>query len=183
MREREGGMLARALVSSAVLAATLVSGCATAPLSPAVIPAPPSATARVTEPAPPPPVTVPEITTCADASVAEVPNSVQAGTELGESPSEPVADTRCAREVMVSTAMSYLGKTAAEFDEVTATLVLREYDPDELLAEALADPSFRLLVAMSDVQPRDGQLSAAEAVDVETAVLKHLDAQLAAGPV
>ena len=172
IRERWGDMFARALATAAALSAVLMAGCATAPLSPAVIAPPRVPVAAVTEPAQPLLVTVPEITTCADstdAGAAEIPGTPDA---------TPLADTRCAREVMVSTAMSYLGKTSAEFDEVTATLVVREYDPDELLAEALADPSFRVLVAMSDVKPRDGRLSAAEAVEVETAVLKHLDAQL-----
>ena len=154
--------------AATIVSAVLTTGCATAPLSPTVMPARPAAVAQVEAPAPAPVVAVPEITTCAEAVHPPPPTDDPA----------PPADTRCAREVMVSTAMSDLGKTSAEFDEISATLVLREYDADELLAEALADPRFRLLVALSDVKPRDGMLSASEAVEVEAAVLKHLDAQL-----
>ncbi|MEM6294818.1 MAG: hypothetical protein AAGA54_26335 [Myxococcota bacterium] len=80
----------------------------------------------------------------------------------------------CSEAIVVASAMSYLGKTTAEFDGVSMVQV--EHDPELLLEEAFADPVFCALVAEADVEPPDGMLTASEAARVEAAVLASLDA-------
>ncbi len=78
-----------------------------------------------------------------------------------------------AQALLLAAAMSHLGKTTAEFDG--HAMVIIEHDPEELLDEAFADPSFCELVAAADIEPRDGLLSAAEAGRLEATVLARLD--------
>ncbi len=68
--------------------------------------------------------------------------------------------------------MSFLGKTAAEFDGWTMVMV--EYDRDALLEEAFANPGFCALVAAADTEPHDGVLTTVEAERLEGAVLASL---------
>jgi len=77
-----------------------------------------------------------------------------------------------AEALLIASAMSYLGKTTAEFDG--HTMVVVEYDPEELLEEAFADPGFCALVAAADAEPHDGVLTTPEASRLETAVLASL---------
>lgn len=77
-----------------------------------------------------------------------------------------------AEALLVSSAMSYLGKTAAEFDG--QTMVVVEYDRDELLEEAFANPGFCALVTAADAEPHDGVLTTVEAEHLEGAVLASL---------
>lgn len=78
-----------------------------------------------------------------------------------------------AEALLIASAMSYLGKTTAEFDGTT--LVVVEHDPEALLDEAFADPGFCALVAASDVEPHDGVLTTDEAERLESAVLAALE--------
>lgn len=77
-----------------------------------------------------------------------------------------------AEALLLSSAMSYLGKTAAEFDG--QTMVVVEYDRDELLEEAFANPGFCALVTAADADPHDGVLTTVEAEHLEGAVLASL---------
>ena len=77
-----------------------------------------------------------------------------------------------AEALLVAAAMSYLGKTAAEFDG--HTMVVVEYDRDLLLEEAFANPGFCALVAAADADPHDGVLTIVEAEQLEGAVLASL---------
>ena len=77
-----------------------------------------------------------------------------------------------AEALLIASAMSYLGKTTAEFDG--HTMVVVEHDPEELLEEAFADPGFRALVAPADADPHDGVLTTPEASRLESAVLARL---------
>ncbi len=151
------------LRSSAFLLLGLsLPACASAPTA-SVVPAPrvaasasPAATTPEPTVSPPPPApprsALPQLAEC-DRDAASI-------------------DEPCPQDILVSSAMSHLGKTAAEFDGVTMVLV--EYDPDELLEEAFSNPEFRRWVANADTDPRDGQLSSAEARAVEEAVLAKL---------
>ncbi len=108
---------------------------------------------------------------------ASTPDSFEA--PRAESPPLPSLevcdlDAPCSQDIMVASTMSYLGKTAAEFDGVSMVQV--DHDPELLLEEAFADPGFCALVAEADVEPRDGVLSASEAARVEAAVLASLEA-------
>ena len=101
--------------------------------------------------------------------------SFEAAAPIEPAPVEPVhiepAESD-AEALLVSSAMSYLGKTAAEFDG--QTMVLVEYDRDELLEEAFANPGFCALVAAADADPHDGVLTTVEAEHLEGAVLASL---------
>lgn len=85
----------------------------------------------------------------------------------------PADDDRCPSEVLHAAAMSWLGKTAAEFDGMQMHVI--EYDEDELQAEARADAAFAELLVSADVAPRDGQLDHVEARAVESRVLSLVD--------
>ncbi len=78
-----------------------------------------------------------------------------------------------AEALLIASAMSYLGKTTAEFDG--ETMIEVEHDPDELLEEAFANPGFCALVLEADADPNDGRLSPPEAERLENAVLASLD--------
>ena len=77
-----------------------------------------------------------------------------------------------AEALLVASAMSFLGKTTAEYDGMSMVLV--EHDPAELLDEAFADRSFCELVAAADIEPHDGVLTAGEAQHLESSVLASL---------
>ena len=77
-----------------------------------------------------------------------------------------------AEALLVASAMSFLGKTAAEYDGMSMVVV--EHDPAELLDEAFANRSFCELVAAADVEPRDGVLTPGEAQHLESSVLASL---------
>jgi hypothetical protein len=87
------------------------------------------------------------------------------------------AESRCPSEVLHAAAMSWLGKTSAEYDGIQ--MVVLEYDEAQLQAEARADAAFAELLLAADVAPRDGRLDRAEAAAVETRVLQLVDGQLA----
>jgi hypothetical protein len=84
------------------------------------------------------------------------------------------AEASDAQALLVASAMSYLGKTAARFDAASMEVEVVEYDPAALLDEAFADPEFCALVAAADIEPHDGVLDAAEASQLEQAVLARL---------
>ncbi|MGH1340251.1 MAG: hypothetical protein ACRBN8_01775 [Nannocystales bacterium] len=77
-----------------------------------------------------------------------------------------------AQALLVASAMSFLGKTTAEYDGMSMVIV--EHDPAELLDEAFADRSFCELVAAADVEPHDGVLTPSEAQHLELSVLASL---------
>ncbi len=77
-----------------------------------------------------------------------------------------------AEALLVASAMSFLGKTTAEYDGMSMVVV--EHDPAELLDEAFADRSFCELVAAADIEPHDGLLTPTEAQRLESAVLASL---------
>ncbi len=78
-----------------------------------------------------------------------------------------------AEALLVASAMSYLGKTTAEFDGMTMVEV--EHDPELLLDEAFADPGFCALVDAADADPHDGVLTTPEAEHLENSVLASLE--------
>ncbi len=82
-------------------------------------------------------------------------------------------DDRCPAEVLHAAAMSWLGKTSAEFDGVQMHVI--EYDEAQLQAEARADAAFAELLVAADVAPRDGMLGRVEARAVESRVLSLVD--------
>lgn len=95
--------------------------------------------------------------------------STQAPTPLPERVDATAPD---AEALLIASAMSFLGKTTAEYDGTSMVIV--EHDPAELLDEAFADRGFCELVAAADVEPRDGRLTLGEAQHLETSVLASL---------
>lgn len=77
-----------------------------------------------------------------------------------------------AEALLIASAMSFLGKTTAEYDGMSMVIV--EHDPTELLDEAFADRGFCELVAAADIEPRDGRLTVGEAQQLESSVLASL---------
>lgn len=77
-----------------------------------------------------------------------------------------------AEALLVASAMSFLGKTTAEYDGMSMVAV--EHDPAELLDEAFANRSFCELVAAADIEPHDGVLTPGEALRLESSVLASL---------
>ncbi len=104
-------------------------------------------------------------TTAAPASFA----SVEAPAPLPERVDTTAPD---AEALLIASAMSFLGKTTAEYDGTSMVIV--EHDPAELLDEAFADRSFCELVAAADVEPHDGRLTLGEAQQLESSVLASL---------
>lgn len=90
----------------------------------------------------------------------------------------PADDPRCPSEVLLAAALSYLDTTVAQFDGTYVEAV--EYDPEDVLSEARADPRFRQILAAADVEPTDGRLGPAEAREAERQVLEIVDARYAA---
>lgn len=76
---------------------------------------------------------------------------------------------RCPSEILHAAAMSWLGKTTAEYDGFEMKLV--QHDEAEVQAEARADAAFAELLLSADVAPRDGHLDRAESAAVEERVL------------
>lgn len=109
---------------------------------------------------------------------AAAPVSMPAAADCSSDGVEP--DARCPEEILVSAAMSWLGKTAAEFDGTTMVVV--EHDPELLLQEAHEDPDFRRMLVDADVGPSDGQLDRDEALAVEARVLAAVEARYAMIP-
>lgn len=77
-----------------------------------------------------------------------------------------------AEALLVASAMSFLGKTTAEYDGMSMVVV--EHDPAEILDEAFANRNFCELVAAADVEPHDGVLTPREAQHLESSVLASL---------
>jgi hypothetical protein len=87
-------------------------------------------------------------------------------------------DTRCPADVLHAAAMSWLGKTAAEYDGVSMHVIA--YDPAQIQAEARADAAFAEMLLAADTSPRDGRLDRVEATALEDRVLSLLDPRVAA---
>lgn len=125
---------------------------------------------------------VPALVLAACTAQAQVPVS-QAPTIAAAVPFAPVeappplpdrVDTMApdAEALLVASAMSFLGKTTAEYDGMSMVIV--EHDPAEVLDEAFANRGFCELVAAADIEPHDGVLTPGEAQRLESAVLASL---------
>ena len=84
-------------------------------------------------------------------------------------PCEIDSEERCPADILHAAAMSWLGKTTAEYDGLEMKIV--EHDFAEVQAEARADAAFAELLLAADVAPRDGELDGAESSAVEERVL------------
>lgn len=88
-------------------------------------------------------------------------------------PCEPAASDRCPAEILHAAALSWLGKTTAEYDGIEMKVV--SHDEAQVQAEARADAAFAELLLSADVAPRDGHLDRAESAAVEARVLALMD--------
>lgn len=86
-------------------------------------------------------------------------------------------EERCPDEILASAALSWLGKTVAEFDGTRMVTV--EHDPELLMEEAHADPEFCRILHQADTRPADGRIDRDEALHVEARVLEAIEARYA----